>query len=813
MELFVSKDLEADKNQKVSSVAHFNMVSEKTNYSKKANDFFEKASKKFNNKFKYDKSSYIKMTDNIRFTCPKHGEMEIKAISHLRSKYGCDKCTSEYISENSGFKLFLKKAKAKYGDKFTYIEESFKKMKGDISFICPKHGEVKTKVTYHLDTKSGCPSCNKQNKSVRKCREARLSTFLDKANARFNNKFTYIEESFINANSKIKFICPEHGEQSSRVSNHLESKFGCYDCFMDLNIKKEKNKNLKERYDNFLSKVNKKFKNKFTYIESSFVNDKSKISYICPEHGEQSMLVVSHLRSKTGCVECVDKTKKINYFIGLANKRFNNKFKYIKSSYVKMSDSIRYICPEHGEVSMMAKHHLNSKTGCVKCTEDIIQKENTEIFFNKAKERFGNKFKYDESTYINNKSMIKFICPEHGKVEMMAIYHISSKYGCNDCSRDSYCNANNAKNFFRKASEKFNNKFQYDVDSYKNSFENVKFICPNHGEMEVIAKNHLESKYGCNKCNDDERNNNKFNSFLKSATKKYGNKFKYSKSDFVNNKVKTKIICPTHGEFYNSPANHLATTFGCPECAKDNDRDIFFKKANEQFNNKFQYDESSYKKIKGNISFICPSHGKIKMNALSHLKSKYGCVKCSNESQLDTRFNLFVSIANEKYGEKYKYSKSDFIKYKNKIKIVCPDHGSFFSTPDNHLVTAFGCPNCAKVSTESVGELKVKNFLNELNIGFVQEKSFKNLKGVGGRSLRFDFFIKDLNLIIEYDGKQHYEPVDVFGGEEYYATLVKNDNIKNKFCKDNGIGLVRIRYDEDVAEKLAFLTNLTSSPP
>ena len=64
------------------------------------------------------------------------------------------------------------------------------------------------------------------------------------------------------------------------------------------------------------------------------------------------------------------------------------------------------------------------------------------------------------------------------------------------------------------------------------------------------------------------------------------------------------------------------------------------------------------------------------------------------------------------------------------------------------------------------------------------------------KRLRFDFYLPEYNTCIEYDGRQHFTPVEVFGGEEGYFKTKKRDGIKNKYCKDNNIGSLRIPYNQ-----------------
>ena len=84
-----------------------------------------------------------------------------------------------------------------------------------------------------------------------------------------------------------------------------------------------------------------------------------------------------------------------------------------------------------------------------------------------------------------------------------------------------------------------------------------------------------------------------------------------------------------------------------------------------------------------------------------------------------------------------------------------------------------------------------------------KKKTFKGCKSK--KLLQFDFYLPKYNILIEYDGIQHYKPVGFFGGKKEFKETQMRDNIKNKYCKDNNINLIRIRYDENIEERLSFL--------
>ena len=126
----------------------------------------------------------------------------------------------------------------------------------------------------------------------------------------------------------------------------------------------------------------------------------------------------------------------------------------------------------------------------------------------------------------------------------------------------------------------------------------------------------------------------------------------------------------------------------------------------------------------------------------------------------------------------------------------CKIDGEEFEAYPHNILNGQGCPICK----ESSGERHIRHYLQEHNIQFKTQYKFDDCKRK--RCLPFDFYLPEYNICIEYDGRQHFEPVDVFGGEERLVEIQQNDSIKNQYCEKNHIKLLRIRYDDNVRQIL-----------
>lgn len=119
---------------------------------------------------------------------------------------------------------------------------------------------------------------------------------------------------------------------------------------------------------------------------------------------------------------------------------------------------------------------------------------------------------------------------------------------------------------------------------------------------------------------------------------------------------------------------------------------------------------------------------------------------------------------------------------------------------------------CLRSEFFSLGETFISNILTANKIKFEREYSFADCKGIGNKRLRFDFYIPSVNILIEYDGIQHFEPIEYFGGEEHYIRQVANDKIKNQYCLDHNIQLIRIPYTYSNEEIEKIILNIIQNP-
>ena len=187
------------------------------------------------------------------------------------------------------------------------------------------------------------------------------------------------------------------------------------------------------------------------------------------------------------------------------------------------------------------------------------KRKTKEEFIKKAREVHGDKYDYSNVDYINAKTKVCIICPEHGEFWQEAKNHLRG-IGCPKCSIEKLTGTTDK--FIAKAKEVHVNKYDYSKVKYVRSNVKVCIICPEHGEFEQAPYAHTQG-YGCPKCGGVYVPTTE--EWITSARKVHGNNYNYSKVHYVNCMSKVCIICPEHGEFEQAPYAHTQG-YGCPKC-------------------------------------------------------------------------------------------------------------------------------------------------------------------------------------------------------------------------------------------------------
>ena len=263
---------------------------------------------------------------------------------------------------------------------------------------------------------------------------------------------------------------------------------------------------------------------------------------------------------------------RLSEFISKANKVHSYKYDYSKVEYINSKTKVCIICPEHGEFWQSPASHLQGH-GCPRCSikkVHLLQKSNRDEFINKARKIHGDKYIYDNVKYVNNETKVLITCPIHGNFEQKPSNHLSGQ-GCPKCGKISMANKQlmTKEEFIDRCNLKYKNFYRYDKVDYCGCFNKIIITCPIHGDFEQTPASHLHNS-GCPKCGRIRSNNSirlTKDEFIEKAKSIHGDYFDYSKVNYVDYDTKVCIICPKHGEFWQTPDSHLQGK-GCRLCNK-----------------------------------------------------------------------------------------------------------------------------------------------------------------------------------------------------------------------------------------------------
>jgi len=298
------------------------------------------------------------------------------------------------------------------------------------------------------------------------------------------------------------------------------------------------------------------------------------------------------------------------------------------------------------------------------------------------------------------------------------------------------------------------NKYDYSKVKYISNLKEVCIICSKHGEFMQKPNCHLLN-HGCPKCAVERRTKTP-DEIISDFTLAHGKKYDYSKVVYKDDSTRVCIICSKHGEFWQEPGVHKKGS-GCPECyesRRTKTQDDFIKEAKVIHGDKYDYSKVKYIGHRNRVCIICPKHGEFWQSPGCHVTRRCNCPKCSMEGKTRTTAE-FIKEARDVHGNKYDYSKVDYVRRSDKVCIICPKHGEFLQTPANHL-RGNKCFKCAKIVLKD-GEVcdsqaEAYMYLKYKREGFKFSHNKRYGKGLG--NMRYDFYFPDLNLyeeITSYD--------------------------------------------------------------
>lgn len=205
------------------------------------------------------------------------------------------------------------------------------------------------------------------------------------------------------------------------------------------------------------------------------------------------------------------------YFLEKAGIKWNNKYSYDLANFINGKSIIKIICPIHGEYQCSVSRHLDRRD-CPKCRKiqhlvylrrpkpkqvNLDLEKHKANFLKRARDIYGNKFIYDETSYVNTKTKMRINCSKHGWFEQQPLNHLRGDGGCPKCQIEKFTESMRLTNedVISRIRDIHGNKYNLEKVKFVDSYHTITLICPDHGDFNIYFSNIYSAKQGCQKCN------------------------------------------------------------------------------------------------------------------------------------------------------------------------------------------------------------------------------------------------------------------------------------------------------------------------
>lgn len=433
----------------------------------------------------------------------------------------------------------------------------------------------------------------------------------------------------------------------------------------------------------------------------------------------------------------------------------------------------------------------------------MATRKTTPKFIEEAQKIHKSLYDYSNVNYINCSTPVIIVCKKHGNFPQKPETHLLGS-GCRKCAYEKF--AVDKAEFIDRATKLHKGKYTYNNIIFINLETEVLITCPNHTDFPQTPAVHLQN-HGCPECG--KNSSIKSNSLSNEDLDRFliENNIPIIRiGNYIRSKDKIDFKCLICNHIWPTRPNGIKQGNRCPECNKERMR-LEYKqelknlrrKSKEQFiieaniihKNKYDYSLIEYKNTYTDINIICKNHGPFNQSPHHHLQGR-GCKQCGIESHIQKTIFTNEIVDNYLLNNNICIKRVDnYIHSQIYMNWQCLNCNHIWPAKPTDILRArgSGCPICAKPKNEKI----IRTYLNDINIDFIHNYCFK----FDNKKFFVDFYIKSMNLIIEYNGEQHYEPV-CFNGMSKSQANIKFENQKirdnklRKYCKDNNINLLEI---------------------
>lgn len=350
----------------------------------------------------------------------------------------------------------------------------------------------------------------------------------------------------------------------------------------------------------------------------------------------------------------------------------------------------------------------------------------------------------------------------------------------------------NTHSFIQKCKEIHMDRYDYSMTTYNGMMSPIIVKCSVHGYFRIVANKHLNCGQGCSLCKNQrtsERLLSNTQKFIEKALLVHGYKYDYSETVYKCSREKVIITCPEHGDFLQTPNNHLRKK-GCPKCG-DRIRGLrkrvplekFISRSQSIHGNIYDYSKVDYINNSIPIDIICKEHGSFKQAPGNHLSGK-GCPLCGVlATSLAKQYTQeeFIERSRKVHGDEYDYSMVVYKRCDQNVIIVCKRDGPFEQTPRGHL-RGHGCPNCGGPTSRME-----RKWLDFLGVSEVNRSMWLN---IGDHKIIADAYVPETNTVYEFFGDYWHGNPEIYDsskihpkrkisyGDLYRETMNRIDTIR-----------------------------------
>lgn len=412
--------------------------------------------------------------------------------------------------------------------------------------------------------------------------------------------------------------------------------------------------------------------------------------------------------------------------------------------------------------------------------------------------------------YIDYKTKIPHKCKIHNFQWLLAPNGALNGNGCELCAKEARTQK------FLKTHEQYVEELKslnpniIVLEQYVGANTSILHKCSIHNTEWMAQPTNILQGKGCPDCANDARAKN--NGITR---EEYINRLFIENptveiiGEYINARTKTLHHCLIHDIYWEiRPDSALNKKSGCPQC-KIERFSVTKTKTRDEYINQLSTKNPTIELVgdylgdRIHTQHYCRIHDFLFDALPNSMLQGHGCKYCRSE-----RISKNERKSHEQYEKELKEVNPNIVVLETYTYALTPilhkcliDGYEWCATPAN-ILSGTGCPKCQI----SKGEKQICKWLDNHSIIYEQQKRFVDCRDI--LPLPFDFYLPYKNMAIEFDGKQHFESFEYFGGQEGFEIRQKHDNIKNEYCKNNGIPLLRIPYDKNIEEELNnFLFN------